>query len=137
MTSSTKTLTGITRTGSRLSACCRWTLLALVLNGATCEQKERVPFCRLDATPNPASRCEGGPPTATHLSWFCESPVLRVELRVSSRDGRVFAQGGPYGNSKTGHWLNEPAEFFLIRMSNQELLARILVDVEVEPCQRN
>ena len=137
MTSSNKALGGITCAGSKLSALGRWILLAVMLISAACEQGQRVPFCRLDATPNPALRCEDGPPTATHLSWFCESPVLRVELRVGSRDGRVFAQSGPYGNSQTGLWLNRPTEFFLIRLSNEELLARVKVDVEVQSCEQN
>ncbi len=121
--------------GRQLRVSWRWMMFVVLLGGVQCEQETRAPFCRLDAAPNPARRCEGDPPAATHLSWFCESPVLRVEVRVGSREGRIFAQTGPYGHSMTGLWLNKPTEVFLVQMSNQEVLAQIMVEVESLPCR--
>lgn len=108
----------------------------LLLPLAGCRQDREVPFCRLQADPNPAIRCPKAPPPAVELGWFCEPPIIDVELRVGDRQGDLLAEGGAYGSARTGNWLFQATTFWLLDKETQQLLAKTLVRVEQRSCQQ-
>ncbi len=64
------------------------------------------------ADPNPIQVCDGSDRGATTLLWRATGPT-RVELRIGSPAGRVFARKGPVGAKATKKWVRDGTVFYL------------------------
>jgi hypothetical protein len=66
----------------------------------------------ISANPNPIQVCDASGLGVTKLSWDSVGPN-RVEVRLSSPDGVLFAQTVPTGTAETGKWVADGMTFYL------------------------
>jgi hypothetical protein len=85
----------------------------------------------LTASPNPYPPTSAGRGT-TLLSWRAWG-TDRVEVRVGGENGPIFVRSGPWGSKRTGDWLKDGTEFYLLDASGLDLppLERILARLVV------
>ncbi|MFQ5741001.1 MAG: hypothetical protein ACE5JX_18520 [Acidobacteriota bacterium] len=86
----------------------------------------------ITATPNPIMVCDGGA-GKTDISWMAEG-FSRVEIRVGSPDGTLFARGGASGSKETGKWVRDGLTFFLLDRETGAVLDSIAVHLTSKGC---
>lgn len=88
----------------------------------------------LVANPNPASSCDSTGLGMTELSWGDEG---KVEVRLDSADGKLFAMSGGAGSQATGNWVRDGDSFFLVDGDNGDELQEVEVNTTVFGCAGN
>ena len=86
------------------------------------------------AGPNPTPACDGSGRSMTTLDWMYPG---RVEIRLGSADGRLFATGGPVGSVETGKWVWDGLEFVLVDAASGEAVQELAVNTTVFGCATN
>ena len=88
----------------------------------------------LVANPNPVTVCNGNRTGMTEMSWVSTG---RVEVRVNSATGNLFARSPGSGSQETGNWVNQGRQFFLVDPATGETLDTQSVDTTVFGCVTN
>ncbi len=65
----------------------------------------------LTADPNPVIVTDNTGLGETVVNW--KSNVARVDIRVESFNGKLFASGGSTGSARTGKWVRKGSKFFM------------------------
>ena len=82
------------------------------------------------AFPNPVKSIQGKHP---HTTVYWSAPVNRVEVRVGSPSGPLFANGGSSGQATTDDWLAPNMTFYLIGLSGSPKAAsHSLAELKIE-----
>ena len=77
----------------------------------------KEPTGKLRADPNPTPRSGVLGTGSTTLSWRSVG-TSRVEVKVESPDGPLFASTGPCGQQTTGEWVDDGMVFYLLDVSD-------------------
>src|SRR4051794_28748031 len=96
-------------------ACLFFTLGAAFSAGATA--------ATLGGSPDPAQVCDGSGMALITISWnAADVNPGRVEVRVGSATGTLFAAGFNVGSAVTGKWVTNNMAFFLIHATSRQVL---------------
>ncbi|UCF38452.1 MAG: hypothetical protein JSU96_06320 [Acidobacteriota bacterium] len=87
---------------------------------------------RFWADPAVLKDCDDGLGITT-IHWNVEG-VKRIEIRVTSPDGKLFVIEGPKGQTETGNWVRDNTLFYLLDNETREVLEGIRVRVTNEGC---
>ncbi len=88
----------------------------------------------LVANPNPTPVCDGKGKGITNLSWGDEG---KVEIRVDSEDGKMFAKSKGAGSKETGKWVKDGQAFFMVDAASGDVLQELPVNNTVFGCATN
>lgn len=116
-----------------------WLILAVIAGMLACSQQKDQPSTQqqntnsaasattankstatgsVKAAANPIKVCDGTGTGVATLTWSA-SGANRVELRIGSPDGALFAHSGPDGGTKeTGRWVLDGTVVYLQDVSN-------------------
>lgn len=87
---------------------------------------------RFWADPAVLTDCDDGLGVTT-IHWKVEG-VKRIEIRVTSPDGKLFVIEGPQGQTDTGNWVKDNMLFYLLNNETREVIEGIRVRVTNEGC---
>lgn len=80
--------------------------------------------------------CDTEPPFEINLLWdLGEAFGGRIELRVNSETGNLFAAGHAAGEARTGKWAVPGMRFFLVEQGTGSVLDQVVV--EIPECGQN
>jgi OmcA/MtrC family decaheme c-type cytochrome len=88
----------------------------------------------LVANPNPTPVCDGKGKGITNISWGDEG---KVEIRIDSPDGKVFAKSKGADSKATGKWVKDGQAFFLVDAASGDVLQELPVNNTVFGCATN
>jgi len=88
----------------------------------------------LVANPNPTPVCDGKGKGITNISWGDEG---KVEIRIDSPDGKVFAKSKGADSKATGKWVKDGQAFFLVDAASGDVLQELPVNNTVFGCASN
>ncbi len=83
------------------------------------------------AGPSPTPVCDRSGSGMTTIDWVYSG---KVEIRLDSADGKLFASGGPVGSAETGKWVRDGQEFVLVDAANGEAVQELAVNTTVFGC---
>jgi hypothetical protein len=91
------------------------------------------PSGTISTDPTPVPVCPKTGDGIANVSWAAKG-TKAVEVRVDAPDGKLFAQTGPTGSAKTGHWVRKGTVFYLQNAATGAPLAATstLAKLEVE-----
>ena len=85
------------------------------------------------ANPNPTPVCDASGKGITDISWGDEG---RMEIRIGSPDGKLFAKRRGAGSKETGKWVKDGQQFFMLDESG-DVLQDLMVNNTVFGCATN
>jgi len=88
----------------------------------------------LVANPNPTPVCDGKGKGITNISWGDEG---KVEIRIDSPDGKVFAKSKGADSKATGKWVKDGQAFFMVDAASGDVLQELPVNNTVFGCASN
>jgi len=88
----------------------------------------------LVANPNPASACDANGLSVTNAIWGDEG---KVDVRIDSPDGGLFARSGGAGTQTTGNWVTDGMKMFLVATESGEVIQEVTVNNSVFGCANN
>ena len=91
---------------------------------------------RLVATPNPIEVCDGSGVGETTLEWESDDSSA-TEIRIGSPGGQLFLQSNTNGSARTGKWVTDGMEFYLVDGDDQAVLASETVSHSQQGCSTN
>jgi hypothetical protein len=86
------------------------------------------------ADPNTAPTCDESGYSMTELVWGDEG---NIQVRVGAADGPLFASAGSAASSKTGKWVSDGQQFFLVDAASGDVLQETIVQNSVFGCVNN
>lgn len=86
------------------------------------------------ANPNPAPACDANGLSMTEFTW---GDTGRVQIRLDSADGKLFASANSNGTAKTGNWVRDGQTFFLVDTESGEAIQDMAVYNSVLGCATN
>jgi hypothetical protein len=90
----------------------------------------------ITGSPDPAPVCDGTGQAVITVSWnAADTNATRVEVRVGSATGSLFAAGAPVGAAPTGKWVNNGTPFFLVNPANKQVLAQYAARLVTTGCK--
>jgi hypothetical protein len=93
---------------------------------------EEMPFV---ANPNPSPVCDGSGFSITDLQWG--DAGSNTQIRVNSPTGPLMAAGGASGSAKTGKWVRDGTDFYLVNAGTGDVIQELQVDNTVFGCAGN
>jgi hypothetical protein len=117
---------------------CRWLERALLVTLFCCASSnvfsattETARAASLEILPESAS-CDASGPFTAEVKWRLEeAAATKVELRIKSASGTLFAEGGRSGSAKTGKWVVPGLRFVLRDPGAGEVLAEVIAQKPV------
>jgi hypothetical protein len=86
----------------------------------------------LAADPDPILDCDQVAMGSTLITWWVPGEARRIEVRVGSAEGQLFASGEGPGQAATGPWVRDAMVFYLVDAASRKVLATRRV--HVIPC---
>ncbi len=90
----------------------------------------------LSADPNPIQVCDGSGVGETTLEWESDGSSV-TEIRIGSPGGQLFVQSNINGSVRTGKWVTNGMEFYLVNGTSQAVLASETVFHSQQGCPAN
>jgi len=90
----------------------------------------------ISGSPDPVQVCDGSGLAQITLSWNAAdiNPPPRVEVRVGSPGGSLFAAGMATGSAVTGKWVANGTTFILVNGANKQPLTQYVARLTTAGC---
>jgi hypothetical protein len=113
--------------------CARFSLLGIVLGFGVAAGAMAA---TIGQSPDPAPVCDGSGQAVITVNWnAADTSAARIEVRVGSATGSLFAAGAPVGAAPTGKWVNNGTPFFLVNPANKQVLAQYTARLVTTGCK--